>query len=165
MDQLFEEIETAINQRLWVLALAGTLALPDMCAAIQASNGRTNGDRYRAWVSEHLLDQYTYLDPEELWQMRCSLLHQARSSASKTKRVVFIGPNSAVMIHNSLMESEGGDILLLDLPTFARDVIGAVRSWRDKAKHTENYKKNSKHVVQWHAGGYGGFLEGAAVLA
>jgi hypothetical protein len=48
MDRLFQEIDIAVNNGLYFLALIATLALPDMCAGLGSPDGLTNGQRYIA---------------------------------------------------------------------------------------------------------------------
>ncbi|WP_324644130.1 hypothetical protein [Pseudarthrobacter sp. LT1] len=160
MDDLIDEIDRAVRAELWMLALAGALALPDICAAVQSPNGKTTGSKYKRWVMDYLLGAYPKLDPDELHQMRCSLLHQGTSSAIKYKRVCFVSPRSGLIIHNSVIN----DALILDMPMFCRDVIAAVERWRLSVQHTEAYRKNIEHVMRWHRGGVGDYFLGGEVL-
>lgn len=160
MDDLIREIEIGVEQGLWQLALAGTLALPDICAAVQSENGKTTGSKYKNWVRDYLRQEYPKLDPDELYQMRCSFLHQGTSSAIKYKRIIFVSPHSTVRIHNSVVD----DALFLDMPIFTADVISAVRSWQAKVRGTSNYIKNMDLVMRWHRGGFGSYVVGGDVL-
>lgn len=75
MDDFIREIRAAIRGQAWLLALAGTLALPDMCAALESDDGRTDGPKYRAWVDRWLGNKSPCLNSIDLWQMRCSFIH------------------------------------------------------------------------------------------
>lgn len=48
MEQFIKEICAAVDGGAWILALAGMLALPNMCAAIESPNGKTSGPKYRS---------------------------------------------------------------------------------------------------------------------
>lgn len=160
MDDLINEIEHAVNSGAWLLALAGTLALPDICAAVQSPNGKTTGSKYKRWVQDYLLKDYPKLDPDELYQMRCSLLHQGTSSAVKYKRVMFVSPTSNVRIHNGVVD----DALFLDMRIFCADVIKAVRSWQSAVSGTAAYKQNVDLVMRWHRGGFDRYVSGGDIL-
>ncbi|MBD1541005.1 hypothetical protein G9E11_01790 [Arthrobacter sp. IA7] len=108
----------------------------------------------------YLQQDYPKLDPDELYQLRCSFLHQGTSSTVKYKRIIFAPPNSSVRVHNN----EVDDALILDMPMFTRDVISAVRSWQEKVSGTGNYARNIEMVMRWHRGGFGSYIVGGDVL-
>lgn len=160
MDDLISEIEHTVEAGAWLLALAGTLALPDICAAIQSPNGKTTGSKYKRWVHDYLQEEYPKLDPDELYQMRCSLLHQGTSTARKYKRVMFVSPKSPLRIHNGVID----DALFLDMPTFCADIIKAVRVWQAATESTAAYRQNMELVMRWHRGGFGSYVTGGDIL-
>lgn len=161
MDDLLKEIRAAVQGKAWVLALFGTLALPDICAALGSSNGQTNGNKYKRWVRENLGDDYPNLDPGELWQMRCSMLHQGNSSTASYSRVVFMVRANGNVYHNNIL----GDALNLDLEIFCGDVLRAVGTWLEANKLEPNVVRNSVSVVRWHRGGLAPYVSGADVLS
>lgn len=164
MDALIEDIEFAVVHHRWLLALTGTLALPDICAAVGSANGQTTGARYKAWVQEHLSHKYPRLDPDELYKMRCSLLHQGTSSTVKYSRIIFCGPDASFRIHNGVIQNGDDEVLLLDLPTFCSDVITAVRAWKVQSEGTQNYQQNIGKLMRWRAQGMEPYVIGASVL-
>ncbi|AYN58656.1 hypothetical protein QEO74_gp35 [Arthrobacter phage Nandita] len=168
MDDLIDDIEFAVEHGRWLLALAGALALPDICAAIQSENGQTTGSKYKNWVRGHLAEKYPSFDPEEMYKMRCSFLHQGTSSTLKYNRVIFCPPELPISIHNSVMSGftpDGGDsVLMLDLPTFCSDVIDAVNAWRSQFEGTANYRRNIEKIMRWHPNGVEPYIIGGRVL-
>jgi hypothetical protein len=164
MDDFIEDIEFSVQHRRWLLALAGALALPDICAAMQSQNGQTTGSKYKNWVRTHLADTYPRLDPDEMYRMRCSLLHQGTSSTIKYSRIIFLGPDSNLWIHNGLIEHGDQSVLVLDLPTFCSDVIAAVNAWREAVKETANYRRNIDTMMRWRPEGIDPFIVGDRVL-
>lgn len=165
MDDLIEEIEFAVQHEKWMLALAGALALPDMCAALQSQNGQTSGSKYKNWVRTHLSDKYERLDPDELYKLRCSFLHQGTTSTLKYQRVVFCAPDSGFHIHNTTMATPEGAAMFLDLPTFCHDMLLAVAGWRASVEGTANYRRNISKVLRWRKGMAPYFAVNARVLA
>lgn len=159
MEQLAAEIRAAVNHGAWVLALTGTLALPDICAALESENGRSSGSRYRAWIRTWLGEQYPELDPGEIYQMRCSMLHQGRTQTGAYERVIFVAPGP-LKAHNNVL----GDALNLDLPTFCEDVLSAVDRWKTDMEGNPNYERNSPSLIQWYPEGLAPYVEGLPVL-
>lgn len=162
---MIEDIKFAVAHGRWNLALAGKLALPDMCAAIQSKNGKTTGSKYKNWVRAHLADKYPRLDPDELYQMRCSLLHQGTSSTIRYSRVISLPPESPVKIHNGIHKADQDSVLVLDLPTFCADVIGAVETWRASVKGHANYRNNIEKLMRWRQDGEDPLIVGMRVLS
>lgn len=161
MDDLINDIETAARQGLWIVALTSALALPDMCAAVGSENGRTTGAKYKNWVEKYLQPKYPRLNPEELYQMRNSLLHQGTSGTDAYSRLLFVHPAARLHVHNALI----GDALVLDLPTFCSDVISSVRTWQDEVSQTAAYQANIQSVIRWHPDGVEPYMVGAPVLS
>lgn len=161
MEQLLNEIDAAVKGNAWVLALSGTLALPDICAALQSANGETKRSKYENWVREWLSPAYPELDAAELYQMRCSMLHQGRSAGSSYARVLFVAPVNGNVFHNNILN----DALNLDLPTFCSDVSTAVRQWKSSMKDDENFLRNSTSLMRWYPAGLAPYIVGAPVLS
>ncbi len=49
MDELLKQIAHADEAGMYLLALMGALSLPDIAAALQSPDGRTNRKRYERW--------------------------------------------------------------------------------------------------------------------
>lgn len=162
LDDYLNEIVVAEQHGLWMLALTGALALPDICGAIESANGRATGNKYRGWFTRHISPKYPRIDPEDCWQLRCSLLHQGRSSAVSYQRLIFVAPGP-ITFHNNILD----DALNLDMRTFCTDVISAVRSWQGQMQSTANpsYQGNIGQVMRWHRGGLSPYVVGVDVLS
>lgn len=162
MDDLLANIEASLAAGHWTIALHGTLALPDICAALASPGGRTSGERYRTWFRDNLSGSYPLLDPEDCWQLRCGVLHTGRSQAQNYTRVVFTLPNQQqLMVHNNVINGA----LNLDLETFCADMIAAVRAWRGTTSADPNYQANLPNLLQLHPVGLSPYIVGVPVLA
>lgn len=144
-----------------MLALTGTLALPDMCAALESDIGTTTGARYKAWVSTWIAPEYADLDADELWRLRCSMIHQGRSETADYERIIFVAPNSGTSFHNNVFDNA----LNLDLPTFCGDVMDAVRRWETSMQGNANYELNIQSLMRWHPKGLSPYIVGVPVLS
>lgn len=155
LDDVLSEIERALEQRLWLLALFGSLTLPDVCSALESDNGETTGERYRAWFDTNVAVRYpSNWDPEPMftgadcWRYRCAMLHQGTSqpSHSRYSRVVFLDPDVGGFMHCNVMN----DILNLDLRTFCLDVTASARNWQASASRADDFRRNAERMFRRH---------------
>lgn len=150
MDDLFDQIMQAVDAGLSLLALAGALTVPDICAALGSNDGRTTGDRYRDWVRSELEPKWRqFLTAEDVYAFRCSFLHQGRLEQSKTpvRKLLFIEGTGNV--HMNLFD----DMLQLDLGLFCGDVTEAGRAWTAASAGSEPFDTNLATFVQRRADG------------
>jgi hypothetical protein len=55
MEDFLDQIEAATQtDHLYYLALAGALAVPDICGALEAPDGEATGQRYKAWFDTNV---------------------------------------------------------------------------------------------------------------
>jgi hypothetical protein len=104
-----------------------TVCLPDICAALQSSNGRTTGSLYRAWCDRFAPDPF--LTSAERWEMRNRLLHEGSARAKRQGRYSgysFGKPSSTGQIDHKRVERA---VLHLDVGELANEIQAAVLSW------------------------------------
>ncbi len=107
MKAITSEIERALSAGLYYLALAMSLSLPDICAALESPDGETSGQRYKRWCDVWFLPCYPELTSLDLYSLRCGVLHQGRLGHSKMQfsRVLSTVPNSSRNIsHRNIKE-------------------------------------------------------------
>jgi hypothetical protein len=162
MDYLIRDIRGALDAGLYALALQGALAVVDICGALGSSNGRSTGDRFKGWFEEHLGDNYDLLDPEDVWLLRCGILHQGRINSSKIDAILFTLPDGrGNVFDNNVIDGA----LNLDLRTFCRNIAAAAEVWWEANKNTEPVATNAEHIVRVRPDGLAGFIQGVPVLA
>lgn len=157
--ELTRDIERALDAELWTVALAASLALPDICGALASDDGEARGSRYREWFEENLSDRYRWLLPEDVYKLRCSMLHQGRSRAKQYTRIVFTIPGP-VTAHNNLMH----DVLNLDIRAFSLDLAAAARAWYVAHFNDTNVARNRQSMMKWHEDGLAPYFTGVPVL-
>ena len=59
IEPFLDQILQASAANLHFVALQAALTVPDICASLAAADGRSTGDRYKAWFREHLEPSYT----------------------------------------------------------------------------------------------------------
>lgn len=124
------DISRALDAKLWVVALHGALALPDICAALESPDGRTAGARYRDWFSRYLSAEYPRLDADEVYQLRCSMLHQGLSATRKYPSIIFSLPTNPSRMHNNTINGMHN----VDIGDFCNDMNDAVIKWYGEHK-------------------------------
>lgn len=74
-----DEMDACRKARTFWALLHVVVCLPDICAALQSDDGRTSSKRYKDWCREYYPDPS--LTPDEVYGIRCKVLHEGRSSA------------------------------------------------------------------------------------
>lgn len=156
MRELLKQIEAALDANLYYLALFASLALPDICGAIDSPSDGV-GVRYRTWFDKYVAPKYLwngrqFLTGADCYYFRCSLLHQgsAQIPRSNYSRVIFVEPRKdELTLHLNFI----GEALNVDLHIFCNDIVRSVREWLDKVETTEQYKTNYDNFMHWHPEG------------
>lgn len=162
VDQLIHEIRAALKAGAYTLALQGTLACIDICAALSSADGRTTGSHFRTWFDAHLSRSYGQLSAIDAYKLRCGLLHQGRASTDQYEAIVFTLPDGrGNVFHNNIINNA----LNLDLMTFCADVLDAASAWWESARHEEPVASNARHLVRVRAAGLAPYIVGVPVLA
>ena len=168
MNNIILETESALRMGLYNIALQSTLAIPDICAALNSENGETNGKKYIAWFNENvpqLCDDY--LDGEVVYILRCSLLHQGKFTHPKQKydRIIFQPPNkNGNNFHKITVKMSNENVLLLNLTKFCDDILLSAKIWSFRNQDSENYKNNSINLIQTNNNGYNNIIMGLPMI-
>ena len=158
----------ADNKGIYFVALLSTLALPDICGALESSDGLASGARYKAWFDKWVSPKYqvngsTSLSGHDCYMLRCASVHQGRLAHpnSKYEGVIFVEPGASnFMFHNNLING----YLNIDVQQFAIDMIQSSLDWFDSAKGTNLFEANFANSMRRHPNGYGPFA-GVPIIA
>jgi hypothetical protein len=168
LDDLLRQIEAAVAGNAYYLALYAALTLPDICGAMESSDGIATKARYIAWFDARVADRYRVcgrpsLTGDTCYYYRCSLLHQGRSQhpALGYSRILFLEPGASNSVfHNNILN----DALNIDVRTFCRDIIAGVRTWQPTASATPEYKTNYPLFMQRYPNGIAPYIVGTPVI-
>jgi hypothetical protein len=163
LDILLNQIETAANSGLSVLALQGALSVPDICGALEDVSGQASGKRYIAWFDSNLGSKYqamigpssgkhtVFLDGATTYHFRCSFVHQGKTNHPKSKysKIVFI-VSPKVYMHNCIVAQT---ILAIDVKLFCIDVVLAARTWFAKNQNNSVVQKNIQDGIRFYPQG------------
>jgi len=166
MRMILDEIKEACRLRLYYLAIMLCLALPDICAALESSNGETSEKKYRAWVQQWLSHKYgEYFTPQDMYRLRCGVLHQGRMGHPGLHygRVAFA--TQGLFHQNFLPSPKNPEILNLSAGWFCKDVVESVEAWYEAKKNDPTVCGNLSRLVHFRPNGLHPYLEGFLALA
>ena len=99
---LLNQIKQASDTKLYLLSLTAVVALPDICVSLESTEGRSNGVAYRAWCAANVGGVFPFITPDDLYSMRCGVVHNGTLSGMKhdVKRVIFVPPAGVSIVGN-----------------------------------------------------------------
>lgn len=149
MDNLIYELEIALENGAYLMSLNTALIIPDVCAALQSQNGKTNGKKYAAWFNEYLGDEYGPLvTGEDIYKIRCAVLHQGKLNNDNFlnyDRIAFQLPDKN---NNVFHRNVSGGFLNLHINVFIRDLIAGYKEWAIATEGDENVKRNYEQAIK-----------------
>ena len=77
LEIVLSDVEKALENRLFYLAVAVALTIPDICSALESSDRRTSSDKYKDWFTKWLQEDFSFLSSDDLYSLRCGVVHQA----------------------------------------------------------------------------------------
>ena len=164
MQDLLDQIRKASDARLYYVSLMSALALPDICGALEATDGLANGARYEAWFDKHVGPKYSgFLTGADCYLFRCSFLHQGRTQHPRGtySRILFLEPGtSGYVMHRNILN----DALNIDVRIFCDDLVSAVEAWLPEAKKLPHFADNLSQFVTRHPNGLPPYVGGISVI-
>jgi hypothetical protein len=161
-ERILYEIEHAVDHGYAFLALSMAVALPDICQSLISVDGRTTPDRYRQWCSANLGQDFSFVTPDDLYSMRCGVLHNGRFGDLKhsVERVVFALPGNATLINCRVNEA-----YVYSSVEFVKNFTAAARKWFSANANDGNLQTNLPRMLQYHPQGLSPYITGMGVLA
>lgn len=171
LDLIFDEIMRAIDAELYYSAIAITLSVPDICAALECEPGKiwVNEKKYVDWCDKNLASRFHFLTSTDVYRLRGGVLHQGSFFGHPKMRfnsVLFTLPNAQKNIfHDNFCEMDGKKALNLDTPTFCNQIIAAARQWYEVNKEAPNVKANLPNLVRYRPNGLAPYMVGMPLIA
>lgn len=150
IDKLIEEIDKALDNNLYIIALTNTLILPDICGkAAYPELGTTQ--RYKKWYQEYIGQyekwpsykddetQTPYLSADIIYSLRCSLLHEGNPNVDKKQNISFrlvIDEKNKFGIY---VDSAGSRSYDMNIRRICMIVCRTVKSYYDENKEIFNF--------------------------
>lgn len=163
MELFLKEIEGALDNGLYYLALQSSLTLPDICGALQSADGKATGKKYCDWYDTFAKEPCPLaLNGNDCYYFRCSCLHQGSSRHVKSSysRIMFLVPNKTI-IHNCILNNA----LCIDINHFCRNIIESVRKWEVNVKETDIFKNNYEKLFKLYPNGLAPYIVGLPLIS
>lgn len=133
----------SLDAKLYYGALVMALTAPDVCASIENPGSGKSHKRYVDWCDKWLIPRFThelgplrqkhvFITAEELFQLRCSLIHQGSAAVSSdlgSRHNSFEFFDDTVSSHMNTFQINGASFIQLNAGEFCREVFVAVEEW------------------------------------
>jgi len=170
LDTIFDEIERALEADLAYAAVVAALTLPDICYALSTAKGVSSKAGYAEWYDKNYPDYAEHLSGEEVYKLRCGVLHQGivgRGDMKFEKIYFSLGKINvtSVMTGNVINGEQLPDLIGISAYGFCLGMIKAARTWYASNATDPNVLGNSPNVVRLRPGGLPPYMVGMSVIA
>jgi hypothetical protein len=163
LDAVLKEIENAISAKLYYLAIAVALSVPDICSGLESDPDNPiwqDRKTYTQWCNRNI-GELNHLTGDDLYNLRGGVLHKGHFGHDKSrfKRVFFLSPESNLSSKGSVINGQfrlgpqqalwSGPILLFDVVAFCGIIIAAARQWAVVKKDDPFEQKNLSKLVYY----------------
>ena len=162
---MLEEIRAAVSHRMIWSALALTVALPDICAAMETPKQKP-GTRYQRWYEQWVDEERAGLDAAECYKLRNAILHAGMTwqRSGNRPRPVFFHPDlSGTTMHNIILKRGDRTVLTVNLVFFCNAIVGAVEIWIEAKRGNAAVQNNLRDTIRVHPDGLLGFVKGPII--
>lgn len=171
LEIILQDIERALQARLWYVALAVALSLPDICSLLEQppDEAWSKRKKYADWFDKNVGAKFFSLTGDDCYSLRGGVVHHGRFGHKKARfdRIAFTIPGSGPRIGEILAEQGPmGDVALtMDLSMFCEKIIVSVREWFEANHGNANVRANPPNVVRLRPHGLFGVVHGVPVIS
>lgn len=164
MEFILQDIEKCLENGLYFVALQSALTLPDICGALENDSDIVK-TRYIKWYDANMQGK-SILSAEDCYAFRNGMIHRAFPKHQKMNydRVIFFHPDYSTIISgdNNIINNTAW----INLVTFCRNIVEAVRIWEQKMRDTNNpdFIKNYPNLIRVHPTGISPYMGGFPVI-
>lgn len=183
------EIQKALEAKLFYCAIAVSLSIPDICASLMNdpdpeklwTNRKKQHENYKKWFDIYLADKFSHFTAEDCYSIRCGVLHQGQFGRPDDNydRIVFLGPQDnpsagrigflGDIIINIVDETNFGEItgkvLNIEAIWFCEQIIDAARRWARAMSNDPFVRANLPKLVHYRKGGLPPYIVGQPIIA
>jgi hypothetical protein len=160
---LLNQINFAAQNGLHLVAIGMAVALPDICVSLISADGRSTGEKFKQWCTDNLTgDKFSFVTGDDLWSMRCGVLHNGRFGDLKhnVAKVIFTLPSGS-----SFTNCRADDAYLYGVAEFCNNLCQAVYAWHIANRDDQNVIKNMARIMQYYPQGLPPYIGGCTVIA
>jgi hypothetical protein len=160
---VMDEIHRAMENKLYYVAISTVLTLPDICVSLISKDGRSDGVRYAKWCNENLKGHFTHITGQDLYSMRCGVIHNGRFGDLKNSvaRFIIVLPFRGNFINSVVVN----DAYIYNADAFVINFISCVKVWYLQNQFDRNVESNIDRLVQYRPYGLSPYIFGTTVLA
>lgn len=147
MEDLLQQIEKALDCKLYFIALQSVLTLPDICSNLVNANPKIKvWKRYSQWYDTYVKNSNDKLSGIDCYFLRCSNLHQGSTEHpdSNFKKFLFIEPHPNFHFYGCTT----GDCYLENLEVFCNKMIKSVRDWLPTVQNLTIFQDNYNKLLK-----------------
>lgn len=164
MEEFTDQIEKALVQNNFLIALFSCLALPDICGAI-SSDGRSGSQKYKQWFDTYVAKKYNhFFNGSQCYALRCSLIHQGLTNHNKLgyKKVIFLDPSMSenIFLHNNIIN----DAFNIDIRQFCQDILDGVSEWSKDHQSDSSFRANYDKFLSRRGRDNSSYIDGMEVF-
>jgi hypothetical protein len=146
---ILHEIDRALEAKLYYLAIAVSLSIPDICACLECDPNKpiwATQQKYVTWCDANVGSRFNLLKGVDLFRWRGGVLHQGHFDHPKSNfdRVIFLSPESPFKAHDVIVTVApgvqiggisaealrvSGEILHLEVLKFCNIIMESARAW------------------------------------
>jgi hypothetical protein len=183
---ILKEIEKALEHKLYYLAIAVSLSIPDICARLELDEDedpKQVGVLYCKWADANIAWRFQTIEGRDLYRFRCGVLHAGNLEHKKSSfdRVIFIGPESRIKMHDMVLTVDpdttisgikatdlrvAGKVLHMDVFLFCKAIMDAASEWVvASSKVNPNVRRNLPRLIRYRPDGLQPFSVGVPTVA
>ena len=161
---LHDEIMGSVDAGFYSLPIFMAAAIPDICSALEAEDGRAKHSRYKSWFERWVASRMSLISADDCYNLRCGLVHQGRlgQMPGSVNQVVFLLPNAII---SNFSNNRFDNTYMYAVVDFCKDMVGASCDWWIENSNNSVVLHNSESVLKLHRSGYGNSIQGVPVLA
>ncbi len=162
LDILTEQIVQSAELGFDLLAIGMASALPDICSSLSSEDGRSDSRKYKIWCEKYLIESYfKFITPEDLYSIRCGLLHQGRFVGLRhtVERVIFV-PKGPV----SMVNCQVNGAYIYGTVEFCTNICRASQKWYDESRGDTSVINNIQHMMDYYQSGISPYIKGIRVV-
>jgi len=159
MQNIINSARATTEQENWYAALFVSLALPDICVALESD--KTDGNKYAEWLERNLPQYKGFLSGNDCYALRYALLHRGKDDiADQYKReilehYVFLTSGSHCNLFRECVFNEvKKSFLQLNVGRFCNDLCDAAQAVLNKIASDPGTAKRIQETIEIHEPGY-----------
>ena len=178
LQRFLDEIKAALDAKLYYLAIATSLSIPDVCSCLECNPDTiwVTSRKYKAWFDANLAQRFSNLTSDDCYRLRCGVLHQGKFGRpdSRYDRVIFLAPNPSLRMAKDILVTVTpgvtfgdvtGKVLQIEAVWFCEQFIDAVQQWAVTKINDPNVQTNVPNLVRLRPEGLPPYIVGVPLIA